>query len=456
MSGVADAIAATVDPLLREALLFAGTMFAIGGIDDLVVDLAYLWRRRRDLALADLGRGAATPIAIFVGAWDEFRVIGAMLRTALERLDHPDYRIFVGCYPNDRRTIAAVRNVAAVDNRVRLVVGAVDGPTTKAHNLNSLWRALRASDIAEGRQTHAIVIHDAEDIVHRDELTVVDALLDTHALVQLPVVPLIDRSARMVSGHYADEFAAAHGMAMVVRSRLGAAIPLAGVGCAIRMDALIALAGEQEAPFEPSSLTEDYELGLRAAALGFRGCFARVRGPNGELIAVRAYFPDTVRAAVVQKARWMTGIALQGWDRIGWGGRWRAAELWMRMRDRRAPLAVVALAAGYISLVAWAVSMVAHGIAGTPIPATGPVLAFLIVANGALLAWRLVVRAAMTTREHGWREGVVAIPRAIVGNLIALLAARRAVVRYIGLLLGRSPTWDKTRHHFPPLRQPPA
>ncbi|MGJ3628815.1 hypothetical protein AB5I41_21435 [Sphingomonas sp. MMS24-JH45] len=31
-----------------------------------------------------------------------------------------------------------------------------------------------------------------------------------------------------------------------------------------------------------------------------------------------------------QKARWMIGIALAGWDRTGWGGDRRVAEMWMR------------------------------------------------------------------------------------------------------------------------------
>lgn len=454
--GAAGIVAAALDPLLHEALLFAGAVFALGGIDDLLVDLVYLARRRADAPLDMLPRRAPTPLAIFVAAWDEQRVIGSMLRTALARLDHPDYRIFVGCYPNDRATIDAVAGVAADDLRIRLVIGRRDGPTTKADNLNTLWRALRRSDASESRRTHAVVLHDAEDVAHRDELTVIDALLADHAVVQLPVVPLIDREARLVSGHYADEFAAAHGIAMVVRSRLGAALPLAGVGCAIRLDALEALAGERDAPFEPTSLTEDYELGLRVAALGFRGCFARLRTSDGDLVAVRAYFPDRIHTAVVQKARWMTGIALQGWDRVGWGGRWRPAELWMRMRDRRAPLAVVALAAGYASLVLWAATMAAHHLAGTPPPGPGRWLGVLLGVNAALLSWRLAVRAAMTTREHGWREGVIAVPRTMVGNYISLLAARRAVVRYIGMLFGRTPRWDKTAHRFPALPGPPA
>jgi len=186
-------------------------------------------------------------------------VIGAMLRTALARLDHADYRIFVGCYPNDPATIAAVSAIG--DPRVRLVVGERAGPTTKADCLNNLWRALLRDDAAEGRQTRAVILHDAEDVLHPAELRVVAHHLRDHALVQLPVVPLIDPASPMVTGHYADEFALAHAITLPVRTAIGAAMPLAGVGCAIRRDALDQLAqATGDAPFEPASLTEDYEL----------------------------------------------------------------------------------------------------------------------------------------------------------------------------------------------------
>lgn len=447
--GMAAAGLHACDLVLHEALLFAAIMFFVGGVDDLLVDLAYVFCRQPAATLADITDARAEPLAIFVGAWDEQAVIGAMLRTALARLDHPDYRIFVGCYPNDPATIAAVAAVA--DPRVRLVVGTRAGPTTKADCLNTLWRALLRDDAAAGRQTRAVILHDAEDVLHPAELRVIAHHLENNALVQLPVVPLIDPASPMVTGHYADEFALAHAVALPVRNAIGAAMPLAGVGCAIRRDALDQLArATGDAPFEPASLTEDYELGLRVAALGYCSRFVRVRErENGTLVAVRAYFPDTVRAAVVQKARWMTGIALAGWDRTGWGGRWRAAELWMRMRDRRAPLAVLTLAVGYLALVAWGLSLLGHRLLGSVPPGTSDLLAALLSANAVLLAWRLLVRARATAHEHGWREGVRSVPRAVLGNVISLLAARRAVVRYIGMLLGRAPRWDKTTHRFP-------
>jgi adsorption protein B len=267
----------------------------------------------------------------------------------------------------------------------------------------------------------------------------------------VPVLPLIDPAARLVSGHYADEFAEAHAKALVVRQALGAGLPLAGVGCAIERAMLDRIAaGQAGDPFDAGSLTEDYELGLRIAELGGSGVLARVREQaGGPLVAVRAYFPATLDAAVRQKARWMTGIALAGWDRIGWTRALDWHEHWMRMRDRRAPMAVLVMAVAYVALVAWGAAQAWHTLAGMPAPALPGSMETLLRVNGALLGWRLASRALFTGDAYGWREAIWSVPRAFVGNLIAVLAARRAVSAYVRSLRGGALTWDKTRHVFP-------
>lgn len=449
-----------VDIVLRESFLFAAIGFLVGGCDDLAVDIAYLWiratRRTRRVPVTLDGHVRAAPrrIAVFVAAWDEAAVIGAMLRASLARFDHPDYRLYVGTYPNDRATIEAVAGVAADDARVRLVIGVADGPTTKADCLNTLWRALGRDEVKDGVRSAAVVLHDAEDMVHPGELRVFDALIGPYAVVQLPVLPLVDRGARLVSGHYADEFAESHAKTLVVRQALGAGLPLAGVGCAIDRDMLETIAASRGGvPFDADSLTEDYELGLHIAGLGGRGVLARVRErPGGTLVATRAYFPATLPAAVRQKARWMTGIAFAGWDRVGWAGRMAFAEHWMRMRDRRAPLAVLVLLAAYVGLVAWGVSAGLHLVGDLAIPPFSPTMRIVLQLNAVLLGWRLASRALFTGRAYGWSEAAWSLPRALVANLVALLAARRAVVTYARLLRGGALRWDKTRHVFPDLR----
>ena len=92
------------------------------------------------------------------------------------------------------------------------------------------------------------MLHDAEDLVHPLELRLFDRLVERAALVQLPVLPLPDPRSRWISGHYADEFAESHIKELVVREAVGAAIPLAGVGCAIERGALDRLAARARRP----------------------------------------------------------------------------------------------------------------------------------------------------------------------------------------------------------------
>jgi adsorption protein B len=450
------AVAEILSRLAAELALFAGVGFLLFAVNDLVVDLIYfgrrLWRAMRiysryPRAFASYYVFNKSPgfIAILVPAWDESAVIAAMLKATLSRLDYDDYRVFVGYYRNDPGTAAAVASVA--DPRVEPVEIAADGPTTKADCLNHLYDALIEYEMAHDREAKAVVLHDAEDVVHRYELRIFDGLMDRAAVIQLPVLPLIDRHSRWIAGHYCDEFAEAHIKELVVREAVGAAIPLAGVGCAIARRPLAQLAALQDGkPFAGNSMTEDYEVGLRIGALGLKTMFVRIPAQPGErgVVASRGHFPATLGNAVRQKARWLGGIALAGWDRLGWTG--RLGERWMRMRDRRGPLAAVLLLAAYAAAFLWSQIWLAEAL-GAPIKAQlDPGLIILLTINGYLLGWRVLMRAYFTTSAYGWRQGLLSIPRLLVGNVIAMLAAARAVSLHLG---GGATRWDKTRHIFP-------
>jgi adsorption protein B len=149
-------------------------------------------------------------------------------------------------------------------------------------------------------------------------------------------------------------------------------------------------------------------------------------------------------SAVRQKARWLGGIALAGWDRLGWDG--GIGERWMRMRDRRGPLAALLLLAAYAGALLWSQLWLAEAL-GAPIHARiDPALSTLLAVNGALLGWRILMRAWFTASAYGWYEGLLSVPRLVVGNVIAMLAAARAVSLH---LAGGATKWDKTRHIFP-------
>jgi adsorption protein B len=447
-----------IDFAMREATLFAACGFLLLGSSDVAVDLIWilrtLWRRctvysRFRRACADMLPPPERPgsLAIFVPAWDESAVVGEMLRHALRTFDHSDYRIYVGCYPNDPATIAAVRPIS--DPRVRLVIGPVPGPTTKADCLNRLWEAMVEDEATEGRRFKAVVLHDAEDVVHSSELKIFDLLIERFDLVQLPVLPLIDPNSRWIAGHYADEFAESHGKELVVREALGASLPSAGVGCAFCREVLAEIAETNGGrPFDADSLTEDYELGLRLRPVGGTAAFVRLKASAGRpLVMTREYFPGTREGAVSQKARWMVGIALSGWDRLGWNG--GVAERWMRLRDRQAVLASLLLFAGYVSLLLWTFLFLAQTFVGFEPEPISPALKLLLQLNLILLVWRLAMRFTFVTRSYGWREGLRSIPRVLVSNIIAMMAAWRAVFRYLSIRRTGSASWDKTAHFFP-------
>ena len=450
-------IAVMLPRLAAELALFSAVGFLLFAINDIVVDIIYftrrLWRsatvyRRYPRAFGQTiaNRGDEQRfIVIFVPAWDESTVIGAMLRSALNRLEYENYRIFVGHYRNDPATAAAIE--AVDDRRIERVTVHADGPTTKADCLNHLYDALLAYELNENRPAAAVVLHDSEDVVHPLELVVFNSLIDRAGVIQLPVQPLPDRISRWIAGHYCDEFAEAHAKELVVREAVGASMPLAGVGCAIARDPLARLAALHEgAPFAGASMTEDYEFGLRVGELGLKTMFVRMPAIPGSrgVVASRGHFPATFGEAVRQKARWLGGIALTGWDRLGWRG--GLGERWMRMRDRRGPIAAMLLLCGYLAALLWSQLWLAEAL-GAPVQVRiGPTLAILLWINLWLLLWRIAMRMLFTGAAYGWAEGIRSVPRLVVGNVIAICAAARALAIYLSRV---PPTWDKTRHVFP-------
>ncbi|MDQ4420688.1 glycosyl transferase family protein [Sphingobium sp. DEHP117] len=454
-----ESAAAFVAALQYELLLFALAGLLIGGLEDFIFDIAFLgralWRRtfiysrHARMTAASLPASARPgPIAIFVPAWNEADVIGAMLRTCLSRWGEADYAIFVGTYPNDPATVGTVAAVAQEDARVRLVILPHDGRTTKADCLNHIWAAMRADEVARGRSYKAVVLHDAEDVVHADEIRLFDTMIDRFDMVQLPVMPLLSRRSRWIAGHYADEFAEAHGKHLVLREAIGAAVPSAGVGCAFARVVIGAIADERgDRPFDAGSLTEDYEIGLRIAERKGRTAFVTMKDGLGDLICTQEHFPETIEAAVKQKARWLTGISLAGWDRLGWRGHWR--ERWMRLHDRRTSLSALVLFAAYCATIGYGLSLLLT-LAGVAMPPRHEGwLGVALKITAALMLWRLAFRAYWTGRAYGWREGLCAVPRVIVCNVIAMLAARRAMADYVRQLRGGAVIWHKTHHRFP-------
>lgn len=447
----------------NELLLFAAVFFLIGFIDDFLIDAYWIWLKvtgRAKTKTIDGEAMATAPLAgdaaIFVPAWNESQVIGDTIAHMLAAWPQERLRLYVGIYKNDPKTLDAAMGAAGGDPRLRLVVFDREGPSTKADCLNRLYEALQNDERRYQRLARMVVFHDAEDMVDPAALAVLDREIGEADFVQLPVLPMAQRRSPFLGSHYCEEFAEAHGKTMVVRNALGAALPGAGVGCAIAREALDHMASRNDEghPFNAGSLTEDYELGIELAHFDARWSFIRSRHANGDLVATRAYFPAQLHTVVKQKTRWIHGIALQGWDRLGWttGRALKLPEVWMRMHDRRGPISALVLLAGYFVLALSALGWAAGGWGAGAEVEIAPFVQTLLLIDFCAFAWRGMMRFAFTAREYGFAQGLLAFVRIPITNIISIMAGRRAVTAYVGTLMGKAVRWDKTPHDRHPAR----
>jgi len=184
--------------------------------------------------------------------------------------------------------------------------------------------------------------------------------------------------------------------------------------------------------------------GLAQAAAPSGGAGGGLFGSGGMMLPLLAMFA----ALVLSGALAFAGHFILGLIRSG--DYWRAYPLVATTAVYASALAACAIAllliAGYLAALLWSQLWLAETL-GAPVQARmGPALAVLLTVNAGLLAWRILMRACFTGSAYGWREGLLSIPRLVVGNVIAMLAAARALSLHLG---GGARKWDKTRHTFP-------
>ncbi len=469
----------------KGLLALVSVVFLVSGLDDFFIDVFHAvrsaWRhvfvmpRHLSLTKEHLLLPPEQPIAIMIPAWDESAVIRRMLESTLQSVDYGNYRIFVGTYPNDAATRREVELVRERHDNVQRVVCPRDGPTSKADCLNWIWQGIQLFEKEHDVRFEAFALHDSEDVLHPLSLKMFNYLIPRKDMVQLPVLPLEAPWHQFTAGHYLDEFAENHSKDMVARERLSGVVPSAGVGCAFSRRAMETMAlHDRNQLFSVESLTEDYDFGFRLQQHGLKQVFVKqairrvtTRAPwwGGaprevtvrEYIATREYFPARFRPAVRQKARWILGIALQGWARLGWvGGGWTR---YMLFRDRKALVTNLANVAGYVVVVAvttlWLVQrLVPDAYRFPPLVEIGSWLWYAILANTFFLVVRLFQRALCVGRIYGAGQALLSMPRQVWGNVINFAAVCRAFWLFgRSLATGKRIAWDKTAHEFPSAAQ---
>lgn len=437
-----------IDAFAGACLTPLAIAILISGLDDMVVDLVWLWawlrgRRGKPAVLPGGPKNAPEKrIAIFVPLWREHAVIERMLDHNLAAIHYQNYDFFVGGYPNDDATLDAVRMVETRSPRVHLAVCPHDGPTSKADCLNWIYQRMLLHEEQYGVQFDVVVTHDAEDMIHPESLQVMNREVDSADMVQVPVLPLRTPALEMVHGVYCDEFAEFQIKDMLVRRIMGSFTPSSGVGTAYSRVGLEKLAASaNNRVFEPVCLTEDYENGMRLHMLGCPQVFVPLKAGADEAIATREFFPRKLRSAIRQRTRWVTGIALQSWERHGWKG--SAGQVYWFWRDRKGLLGnPLSLAANLLFL---------YGLATFWwLPAAHSLDPRLATATFALLLYRSAVRAACVGRLYGLAFALTVPLRGVCANFINSMASVLAMARFARAKIRHEPlVWLKTEHKYP-------
>ena len=438
------------------ALGLLSGLLLLSGFDDFVPVLICLRRALANRKPAQTPHNATDSsnqrrIAIFVPCWKESEVLENMVRHNLAAIRYFNFDFFLGVYPNDQPTIDVATSLSESFSNVHVALCPEPGPTSKADCLNSVYSRMCRFEVDKCLRFDTIVLHDAEDVIHPEALGIIHAERQAYAMVQVPVLPLPTPFLEFTHAIYCDEFAEFQTIDMRAREYCGSFVPSNGVGTGFARDILEQLARERNGCiFDPASLTEDYEIGVYIHNAGYRQHFAPLRRSNTDFIATREYFPMRVRSAIRQRTRWVTGIALQCWERVGWrGSGWTRYWFW---RDRKGlvtnPLSLLTNVVFVAGVIDWFRSMAAHR--PWAFAVTHPEIVMLCWATLVFQCFRLTLRMACVGRLFGYGFAAGVPLRSFHGNFINCCATFRAVWRYVQARLRKNKhVWLKTEHAYP-------
>jgi bacteriophage N4 adsorption protein B len=451
---------AWVDAAVAGLLFPLALVILLSGLDDLALDgvCLYAWitrRLSRPLAVEQAVEQKESPrgekgIAIFVPLWHEHAVIAGMVEHNASAINYSRYHFFIGAYPNDDPTLDAVRDLEVRFPHVHLAVCPHNGPTSKADCLNWIYQRMLLYEERYGVSFDVVITHDAEDLIHPEAFSFVNAYAGEFDMVQIPVLPLPTPLRDLVHGIYCDEFAEWQIKDMPGRQIMGSFVPSNGVGTGFTRCALEKLAcAEHNLIFEPACLTEDYENGLRLHKFGCKQMFVPLTKCGESIVATREFFPRTVRTAIRQRSRWILGIGLQSWERHGWRG--RPTEIYWFWRDRKGlfgnPISLLSNIVFFYGALTWFVAYFSGAPWGIAKYALHP---WLLAATLGIQVVQTTVRMGCTARLYGPVFALAVPLRSVCGNWINTIATWKAARQYLRARFRHEPlVWVKTEHAYP-------
>lgn len=430
---VAVAVAAgmSIRSALFLYLVYIGASLVVGAIaaSNLVWTL-HAWRTPDSSTEARLDGADLVPLnsfSLIVPARHEEAVLEMALARVI-RSDHPAFEVLVVVGADDPGTREVAQRMA--DRHGELIKVVVDSswPKSKPRALNA------ALPHCAGTITG---VFDAEDDVHPALLRRVDQCFQrTDADVVQGGVQLMNFRSSWFAVHNVLEYY------FWFRSRLQfharhRFVPLGGNTVFIRTQVLRAVGG-----WDPDSLAEDCELGVRLSALGAHTvvCY------EPELVT-REECPPTLSAFVRQRTRWNQGY-LQTLSK----GYWR------RLPFRQRALGAYVLAMPYAMAIAWLLLPAAIGTAvavKAPIPIT--LLSFLPAVPMLSMLAVEVAGLGDFCRTYQERASMLDYGRLVLGlplyQVVLGFAAARAAAREVRGARG----WEKTAHlglHLVPSSDP--
>jgi cellulose synthase/poly-beta-1,6-N-acetylglucosamine synthase-like glycosyltransferase len=360
---------------------------------------------------------------VLVPVYREANVIGGLMRN-LAALDYPSEKleILVLLEADDEETIAAAR-AARPPSTVRLVVVPDAQPKTKPKACN-VGLFLARGDL--------LVIFDAEDRPEPLQLRKAVAAFE-HAGERTICVQARLRywndSTNLLTRMFSLEYGYWFGIMLPGLDRLRLPIPLGGTSNHFRIDALRKLVG-----WDPHNVTEDADLGLRAAVEGYR--VGVIDSDTDEEACAE------LRPWIRQRTRWIKGYMQTALVHTR-SPRRLVAQVGVRdalgflLLIAGTPLTFLLAPVMWVGTAAW----YAFGEPHLPLVDSGVfwtiALINLIIGNGIMILLNLLG----AVRGHGWRSAPFALLNPFYWVLHSI-AAWRALVQ----LIHKPFYWEKTPH----------
>ena len=401
-------------------------------------------------------------IAIFMANWHEDQVLEPMVAGNIKGVNYTNYKIIIGVYPNDIPTLNAARRLEKkFPDKIESFVNTKDGPTSKGQLINLMAKWLDDYNQTPGNIPYDLIItHDAEDVIHKDSLKLINMRSRDYGFIQIPVYSLPIPITLITAGIYIDEFVECHNKDILVRDFFDAGFPGAGVGIVTSykvMKMLFDINGGEY--LKEKTLAEDYFLGLACHEMKVPSKFVceyyEVRDPKTrkvkkEYIATRELFPQKVKQSIRQKTRWTLGVAIQGMTELNWK-RPNAFATYFILRDRKglinAPLFSLSVLFSayfiyfYFSTGAW------------PILHYQPyrqLLATMMWSIVMFSALRILNRILLVHEIYGTRMALMIPVRWVCSNFINTACTYSAIHQWANShFRGIQPKWSKTEHFLP-------